>query len=84
MDQNAVSCGNGLTLYKNDKILNWSKFKARADGKMIGMQKLKFVLGRVEKIAGKGEMACYQYFLLFPSCSQKFSFLELLKVGSVW
>ena len=34
----------------------------------IWMKKLKFVLGRVENIVGKGENAGYQYFLLFPRC----------------
>ena len=32
------------------------------------MQKLKFVLGRVENIEGKGENAGYQHFLLVPPC----------------
>ena len=29
-------------------------------------EELKFVLGRVENIVGKGENAGYQHFLLFP------------------
>ena len=35
---------------------------------------LKFVLGRVENIMGKGENAGYQLFLLFPQYFQKLSF----------
>ena len=35
---------------------------------------LKFVLGRVENIVGKGENAGYKHFLLFPQCFQKASF----------
>ena len=34
-------------------------------------EKLKFVLGRVEDILGKGENAGYQHILLFPQCFQK-------------
>ena len=44
----------------------------------------KFVVDRVENIVGKGENASYQHFLLFPQCSQKASFLGLLKVGILW
>ena len=35
------------------------------------LQKLKFVIGLVENIVGKGENAVYQHFLLFPQCFQK-------------
>ena len=58
----------------NDKILDWSKFKAFADDKIITTQKLQLALGRVENIVGKGENAGYQHFLLFPQCFQKLSF----------
>ena len=46
-----------LTLLPNKKILDWSKSKAFADDKMNATEKLKFVLGRVENIVGKGENA---------------------------
>ena len=52
----------------NDKILDWFKLKAFAD-KINVTEKLKFVLGRVENIVGKGENAGYQHFLLFPQCT---------------
>ena len=45
---------------------------------------MKFVLGRVENIVGKGENAGYQRFLLFPQCSQKASYPGSLKVLIVW
>ena len=45
---------------------------------------LKFVLGKVENIVGKGENAGHQHFLLFPQCFQKPCFSELLTVGIVW
>ena len=38
----------------------------------------------IEKIAGKGENAGYQHFLLFPQCFQKPSVSGSLKVGIVW
>ena len=72
-----------LTL-PNDKILDKSKFKAFADGKIILTQKLRFLLERVENIVGKEENAGYQHFLLFPQCFQKLSFQEVLRVGIVW
>ena len=40
--------------------------------------------GWVENIAGKGENAGYQHFLLFPQCFQKASFSGSLKVVMVW
>ena len=52
----------------NDKIVDLSKLKTFADDKLIVTQKLKFALGRVENSVGKGENACYQFFLLFPQC----------------
>ena len=41
----------------SDKILDWFKLKAFADDKVNLSEKLKFVLGRVENIVGKGENA---------------------------
>ena len=64
----------------NNKILALTKLKAFADNKIIVTQKLKFVLGKVENIVGKGENAGYQHFLLFPQCFPKLK----LKLGIVW
>ena len=68
----------------NDKILDWTKFKAFADDKWNAIEKLKLVLGWVENMVGKGENAGFQHFLLFQLCFQKASFLGSLKVGTVW
>ena len=55
--------------FPNDKILDWSKFKAFADDKVNVNELLKFDLGRVENMLGKGENAGNQRFLLlFPPC----------------
>ena len=68
----------------NDKILDWSLWKAFADVKIDMTEKLKFVLGKIENIEGKGDNAGYQHFLLFPQFFQKASFSGSLKVGVVW
>ena len=77
-----IQFADALTI-PNDKFLDLSKFKAFADDNLNVYQKLKFALGRVENIVGKGENAGYQHFLLFPQCFQKASFLGSLKVGIV-
>ena len=76
-----TTCINSLP---HNKILDSSKLKAFADDKLNATEKLKFVLGRVENIVGKGENAGYQHFLLFPQCFQKPSLSGSLKVGIVW
>ena len=58
------------------KILDSSKLKAFKD-KINVTQKLKFALGTVENIVGKGENAFYQHFLLFPQCFQIAALLGL-------
>ena len=60
----------------NNKFLDWSNLKELADNNINATEKLKFVLGRVENIVGKGENAGnYQHFLLFLPGFQKDSFL---------
>ena len=55
-------------------LLDWSKLKASSEDTMNVPEKLKFVLGRVENIVGKGENTDYQQFLLFSQCFQKANF----------
>ena len=50
------------------KFLDWSIFKALADNKINLFEKVKFGLGRIENIGGKGENAGNWDFLLFPQC----------------
>ena len=51
----------------NDKILAWSELKVLADDNISNVtEKLKFVVGWMENIMGKGENAGFQHFLLFP------------------
>ena len=58
----------------NNKFLEWSKLKAFADDKIKVAEKLKFVLDKVENIAGRGENTGYKHFLLFPQCFQEYYF----------
>ena len=51
-------------------------------GKDLNVAKMaKFVLDQVENIAGKGENADYQHFLLFPTMFSASFFLEILKIS---
>ena len=63
----------------NDKILDFTTLKTLAENEISVTEKLKFVLYGVENIVGKGENACYQYFLLFPQYFQKASSLQVVK-----
>ena len=83
MATNFCPCQGSLFL-PNNKMLDYSKFKAFADEKKIVTQKLKLGLGRAENNVGKGENAGNQHFLLFQQCFHKLSFSEVLKVGIVW
>ena len=68
----------------NNKILDWFKLKAFADGKLNVAKMTIFPCNRVENIVGKGENAGYQHFLLIPQCLQDASSTGLLKVGIVF
>ena len=52
------------TLWEKEKMLV-TKLKALTDDRINVTEKVKFALGRVENNLGKGENACYQYFLIF-------------------
>ena len=67
----------------NDKILDVTKLKALADDKLNIAKMANSLFDRVEKTVGKGENACYQYFLLFPQCFPKPSSFGSLQVGIV-
>ena len=68
-------------------FLDWTKFKAVTDYKIIYAKSMIFAFIQVENIVGKGENACYQHYLLYPQCFQKASSLQCmgsLKVMIVW
>ena len=55
----AVQLAGLVKSLPNNKFLDWSNLKAFAYDKINMTQKLKFVLGWVENIVGKGENAGY-------------------------
>ena len=65
-----LSSGEGLTLPKQP-ILDSSKVKAFADDNFKFDKNERKFSERVENTVGKGEIACYEQFLLFPQCFQK-------------
>ena len=63
----------------DDKILDWSELKQSADDNFefdVNSRKFSKV---VENTVGKGEIARYEQFLLFPQCFQKGLFLRGVK-----
>ena len=52
----------------NEKIPDWSKLKGFEDDNVKFDENIRMFFKRVENTAGKGEIACYEQFLLFPQC----------------
>ena len=77
------SVEKGLNSLQNGKILDQSKLKECADDKINATEKLKFVLGRVDNIVGKGENAGIQHFLPLPHVSNRFTFQVVKSRDSV-
>ena len=61
-------------------VTDFVRKKAFAEYEINVTEKLKFLLGRVRNIVGKGENAGYQHFLLFPQCFQPLEALADNKV----
>ena len=57
--------------FPNDKILDWSKLKEFADDNFEFDENGGKFSERVENTVGKGEIAPYKQFLLFPQCFQR-------------
>ena len=66
-----------------NKILDWSKLKQIEDIFKFYENSRKFSK-RVKNTVGKGEIARYEQFLLFPQCFQKACFLQASKGVIVW
>ena len=77
----AVNLFNSLP---NEDISDWSILEAFANDKIKVTKTLKLVVGRLWNIAGKGENAGYQHFLLFPQWFHKTSLFMSWKVGIAW
>ena len=54
----------------DDKILDWSKLKQSADDNFEFDGNSRKLSKLVENTVGKGEIACYKQFLLFPVFSK--------------
>ena len=68
----------------DDKILDWSKLKQFARDSFEFEENGRKLSRRVENTVGKGEIARYEQFLLFPQCFQKACFPGASKGVVVW
>ena len=92
LKQNIVLCDKGLTLTKimafkpitRRQILDSSKLKEFADDNFKLDENGRKLSKRVENTVGKGEIARYEQFLLFPQCFQKACFPGASKGVIVW
>ena len=77
----AVTNNNPLP---DNKILDRSNLKQSADDNFKFDENSRKFSKRVENTVGKGKIACYELYLLFPQCFQKACFLEVSKGVIVW
>ena len=66
------------------QILDTSKLKKFADGNFKFDENSRWLSKRVENNVGKGEIARYEQFLLYPQCFQKARFPGASKGVIVW
>ena len=66
------------------QILDCSKFKESADDNLKFYENNQKFSKWIENIVGKGEIACYEQFLLFPQCFQNVCFPGASKGVIVW
>ena len=78
------SISNGLNPLPDNKILDWSKLKEFADDNFKFDENGRKLSKWVENTVGKGEIARYQQFLLYPQCFQKACFPGASKGVIVW
>ena len=76
-----LKCFNPLP---DDEILDWSKLKQSADNNFEHDVNSRKFSKLVENTVGKGQIARYEQFLLFPQCFQKACFPEASKGVIVW
>ena len=70
--------------FPNDKIVDTSKLKEFADDNFTFDKSDRKFSERIESTVGKGEIARYEQFLLFPPWFQKICTVDTLKPGLVW
>ena len=83
MDQRTYSL-TILNPLPDDEILDWSKLKQSAGDNFEFDVNSKNFSKLVENTEGKGEIARYEQFLLFPQCFQKACFPGASKGVFVW
>ena len=78
--------GKGTKCYPitRRQILDWSKLKQSADNNCKFDENIRKFYKQVENTVGKGEIARYEHFLLFPQCFQKAYFPGASKGVIVW
>ena len=73
-----------LYLFPKQQLLDSSRLKEYADDNFRFDKNDSKFSRPVENTAGRGEIAHYEQFLLFPQCFQKISTADILKPGVVW
>ena len=68
----------------DNKVLDWSKLKQIEDNIFKFDENSRKFSKWVENTVGRGEIARYEQFLLFPQCFQKGCFLQASKGVIVW
>ena len=63
-------------LFQTERVCRQQNIEFDENGRKLSKQ--------VENTVGKGEIACYKQFLLFPQCFQKACFLGASKGVIVW
>ena len=79
-----TSIFSGLHPLPDDKFLDSSKVKEFAGNNLKFDKNIRKLSKWVENTVGKGEIARYEQFLLFPQCFQKACFPEASKGIIVW
>ena len=80
---NFISGGN-LKQTTRRQILDSSKLKQSADDNFKFDENIRKLSKRIENTVGKGEIARFEQFLLFPQCFQKACFPGASKGVIVW
>ena len=65
-------------------LIDSSKFKEFADDNLRFDENSRKLSKQVENTEGRGEIARYEQFLLFPQCFQRTSAADTQKPGLVW
>ena len=82
--QRAIPCSNRVKPFPKRQILDVSKMKDFVDHNLKFDENGSKFSRLVENTVGKGEIACYEQFLLFPQCFLKACFPGASKGVIVW